>query len=147
MGVSRVRLDADVFTSDGQLARSDEQDLSEALQHLDGLLRAANALLAASGHAPGVVDCRAAGCLLAGVADGPALCRLAHRLIGDRPDPATTSPVLGAAVAHFRAALPLAMDAVRACRQTAHPNGACWFSPNHRADACGAVLRLAHELC
>jgi len=147
MGVSRVRPRADAFTSDGQLARSHAQDLTEAMQHLEGLQRAAHALLAASGHAPGTEACADAGCLLADQPDGPSLCNLAHVLIGDRPDPATTSPVLDAAVEHFRAALPVAMDAVRACRQTAHPNGACWFSYDHRFDACGLVLRLAHELC
>lgn len=118
-----------------------------AMQHLETLLRAASALLGASGHQAGVDACGDCRCLLAEAADGPALCALAHQLTGDRPAPATSSAALQFALAQFKAALPDAMDAVRACRQTAHPSGACWFSPESRREVCGAVLRLAHELC
>ncbi|MFA9445521.1 hypothetical protein [Egicoccus sp. AB-alg6-2] len=147
MGGSQLRSRADAFTADGHLACSDEREILVAMQHLDGLLRAAAALLGASGHHPHLRDCAAAACLLAEVTDGPALCHVAHRLVGDRPTPATSSPVLELALTQFRAALPDAMDAVRACRQQAHPSGTCWFSAAPGEDGCGAVLRLAHALC
>jgi hypothetical protein len=38
-----------------------------------------------------------------------------------------------------------AADAVRWCRQTAHPGGSCWFRSRHGGD-CGEVLKLGHLL-
>ena len=148
VGGSQLRSRADAFTPDGHLARSDERELAVAMEHLDNLLRAATALLGASGHRASVGTCDAAGCLLCDISDGPTLCALAHELVGERSAPATTSAALQFAVAQFRAALPDAMDAVRACRQRAHPSGTCWFSPDEAdRDTCGAVLRATHELC
>ncbi|GGI05098.1 hypothetical protein [Egicoccus halophilus] len=146
MGAARLSTRTDGFTSDGRLARSPATELTLAMEHLDALLRAAHAVLGASGHAPRTDGCAEAGCGLAAVGDGPDLCRLAHQLIGERPVPATSSAVLGLAVRELRRALLDAMDAVRACRQTAHPNGACWFVPQTRRDGCAEVLRLAHAV-
>lgn len=144
---ARVRARPEHGQPDADLARTPADELLVAMQHLDDLLRAAHALLAAGGHDPDGGSCAGGGCLLAGVPDGAALCGLAQHLIGARPGPATSSPVVHAAAEHFRAALAGAMDAVRACRQTAHPHGACWFAPDPRVDGCAVVLRVAHEVC
>jgi len=147
VGGSQLRSRADAFTPDGHLACSDEREFAVAMEHLDNLLRAAAAMLGAAGHQAAVLSCDAAGCLLCDIGDGPTLCALAHELVGERPPPTTSSSALQLVVAQFRAALPDAMDAVRACRQRAHPSGTCWFSPEPGRDTCGAVLRAAHELC
>lgn len=147
MGGSQLRSRADAFTPDGHLACSDERELALAMDHLDNLLRAAAALLGAAGHHASVLSRDTAGCLLCDHHDGPAMCALAHELLGARPAPATSSAALPFAVAQFRAALPDAMDAVRACRQRAHPSGTCWFSSEPGRDTCGAVLRATHALC
>lgn len=117
------------------------------MEHLDNLLRAAATLRGAAGHRTSATSCDAAGCLLDNIVDGPALCALAQDLVGERPTPVTSSAALPFAVAQFRAALPDAMDAVRACRQRAHPSGACWFSSEPGRDTCGDVLRATHALC
>lgn len=146
VGGSQLRSRADAFTPDGLLACSDEHDLALAMEHLDALLRAATILLGAAGHRS-ELPCDHADCLLDDVADGPALCALARDLVGDRPTPSASSAGLPLAVAQFRAALPNAMDAVRACRQRAHPSGTCWFATEPGRDTCGAVLRTAHQVC
>lgn len=63
------------------------------------------------------------------------------------PTPAETTPRTPVtARATFLEALAAAPGSVRACRQTLHPVGHCWFTDVPGADGCGEVLRLAHRL-
>lgn len=125
-----------------QLARSTPAQLAMAWRHRDVLAAAAVTLVASAGHDPDVSPCRDGGCLLTSTPDEP-MCVMARRLASL----SLTPPVIVAlpvAVAGFRGALTDAVDAVRACRQTAHPVGMCWFADRPRVDGCGEVLRLAH---
>lgn len=139
--MGRIRLEE-------RLARSGAAELDLARDHLDALVLAARGLVVACGHDPDRGDCVGAGCGLQSHPDGTALCLTAHRLDGLRDDgPVTEPPVdLEVAVVRFQRALTDALDAVRACRQTAHPSGQCWFSAARGVDGCGDVLRLAHRL-
>lgn len=129
-----------------RLVRGDAEELDHAREHRWGLLLAADALRRAAGHLGGGGDCREAGCHLARLPHGPDRCVLAHRLADAEPVTATgAAPPLADAVAAFDAALLDALDAVRACRQVAHPGGECWFSPPGQRTTCGEVLRLAHR--
>jgi hypothetical protein len=134
------------ITTAAPLARDDPADHAAARRHLDDLLRAARAVALAVRHTPADATCAGAGCALAAVPAGPELCGLAHSLAplaGDGPvERRGTDP----AVAAFRRALVDALDAVRACRQTAHQEGACWFAAGPGVDGCAEVLRLAHRL-
>lgn len=128
------------------LSRSTAAELATARAHRDALVAAAVALTSAAGHDPDLATCAQAGCGHAAVPDGPALCAMAHRL-ARLPDAPATPPAVPflAAVAHFRSALVGSADAIRACRQTAHPGDDCWFSPVPGLDGCGEVLRLLHR--
>jgi hypothetical protein len=129
------------------LARSGTAELELAHEHRDALVAAATQMTAAAGHDPDVADCGDAGCGLASLDTvGAALCAVAHRL--SRLPGAPTHPVpgdLAAATTGFAAALVASADAIRACRQTAHAVGGCWFSPAPGIDGCGDVLRLLHR--
>jgi hypothetical protein len=129
------------------LARSGPAELADARHHLDRLLATAASVHAVAEHDPDVARCAEAACRLADVTDGGALCELADRLAGLHPGPAPTPIPLEQAIAHFRRALVDSLDAVRACRQTAHPVGACWFTAAPHVDGCGDVLRAAHRSC
>jgi len=125
-----------------QLTRSTPAQLATAWRHRQVLVDAAAALVISAGHGRGVVRCRVAGCALAATASEP-LCAIAHHL----SELAIEQPAvmeLPLAVAAFNAALTDAVDAVRACRQTAHPAGSCWFAVGPGVHGCGDVLRLAH---
>ncbi len=126
------------------LARSSPGELAAARHHLEDLLAAARALHAAAGHDLDTVRCEDAGCRLAGLADGPQLCAVAHHLTRVVDGPAADLD-LGSALEAFRSALTTALDAVRTCRQTAHPSGTCWFASSPHVDGCGEVLHLAHR--
>lgn len=139
--MGRIRLEE-------RLARSGATELEEARHHLEVLVSAAQGLVATCAHDPDRGDCGSAGCALRAHPDGPALCAIAHRLGGlhaPRHAAVAASDVEEAA-RRFRAALTQALDAVRACRQTAHPSGHCWFTVVPGVDGCGDVLRLAHRL-
>jgi hypothetical protein len=131
------------------LTQTGEIDLARA--HLARLVLAARGLVAASGHDPDRGTCAEASCGLADLEHGPDRCRLAQRLAlldvvdAQVPAPGVAPPPLERAVERFDHATREALDAVRACRQTGHPGGACWFSSGHGHDGCGAVLRLAHQ--
>ena len=128
------------------LARDDPAGLATAQGHLDDLLRAARALTLAAHHAPADATCAGAGCALDPFPAGAELCGLAHRLAGLVGDGDLERPSADLAVAGFRRALVDALDAVRACRQTAHQQGGCWFAADPGVDGCAEVLRLAHRL-
>jgi hypothetical protein len=129
------------------LARSGPAELADAQHHLDRLLAHAAALHAAASHDPDIAVCEDAACRLPGVDDGSDLCALADRLAGLHTGPPPPPVPVARAVEAFRAALVDALDAVRACRQTAHPGGRCWFATMPDVDGCGEVLRLAHRSC
>jgi hypothetical protein len=138
--MGRIRLEE-------RLARSGAAEMDAARHHLDALVAAAQRLVAAAGHDPDRGDCASAGCGLQTFPDGDPLCATAHRLGVLRVPDADLSHVhLDVAVLRFQRALTEALDAVRTCRQTAHPSGACWFSAVPGVDGCGDVLRLAHRL-
>jgi hypothetical protein len=130
-----------------QLARSGPAELADARNHLDHLLASAAALHAAAAHDPDIAVCEEADCRLPSVADGDELCALADRLAALHTGPPPPPLPIDRAVARFRRALVDALDAVRACRQTAHPVGSCWFATVPDVDGCGEVLRIAHRSC
>lgn len=130
-------------------------ELTRARAHLDELIVAARTLTAVSGHDPGVSSCEGAGCALVALPLGAPLCSLARRLGAldtARGDGAVIVPVPGASIDASTAAMTFseritaALDAVRDCRRTAHPGGACWFTAAPDRDGCAEVLRLAHRL-
>jgi hypothetical protein len=129
------------------LARSGPADVADAQLHLEQLLASAAALHDAAAHDPDVAVCGDAGCQLPALPDGPELCALADRLAalhhGSPPAPLPVEQ----AIRRFRGALLGSLDAVRTCRQTAHPIGTCWFATVPDVDGCGEVLRLAHRAC
>lgn len=127
------------------LARSTPGDLADAHQRARDLLRAAEQLAVASRHDPDTASCVDAGCHLPGLGDDGRLCVLVHELGLLVPDPAPVVTVHEAYDA-FVTACRHAIDAIRVCRQTAHPSGVCWFSANAEGDGCRAVLRLTHRL-
>jgi hypothetical protein len=129
------------------LTRSGPDELADARAHLDRLLAAAAQVHDAAAHDPDVARCEDAACHLPDIEGGVELCALADRLADLYRGP--TSPVLplDRAVVRFRAALVESLDAVRACRQTAHPVGGCWFAAVPDVDGCGEVLRIAHRVC
>jgi hypothetical protein len=129
------------------LARSGPAEVADAQHHLERLLASAAALHEAAGHDPDIARCGDAGCRLPDLPDGTDLCALADRLAALHRGPTPRALPLEQAVQRFRAALLEALDAVRACRQTAHPIGACWFAAVPDVDGCGEVLRLAHRSC
>jgi hypothetical protein len=139
-----------VRTSD-RLARTETGEIDLARAHLARLVLASRGLVAAAGHDPDRTGCRDAGCGLADVEHGERRCRLAHRLAlldvvdAPVPPPGAAPPPLSRALERFDRAMVEALDAVRACRQTGHPGGACWFSAIPGHDGCGEVLRLAHQ--
>lgn len=113
-----------------QLARSAPSQLEDARRHVGALLAAAReltAVLPAEGADPAWVLARRLATLPAA-------------------PPAATARDLHAADAAFRTALLDALDAVRACRQTRHVSGACWFAAEPGVDGCGDVLRTAHAV-
>lgn len=57
----------------------------------------------------------------------------------------TTLPGGDVSVEALALRLVTAADAVRWCRQTAHPGGGCWFRSPRGGD-CGEVLKLGHLL-
>ncbi len=128
------------------LAGAHADEVESARAHLDGLLIASRALAAASGHDPDVVACTDAGCRLVTTPAGADLCTLAHRLATLRDTRPASVPSLATALTEFVHALTDALDAVRACRRTAHANGACWFTNSPGSDGCADVLRLAHRV-
>jgi hypothetical protein len=135
-----------------RLARTETGEIDLARAHLARLVLAARGLVAAADHDPDRGPCEDAGCALAEVDNGEVRCRLAHRLalldVVDAPVPppgADPSPLPRALTRFDRAAVE-ALDAVRACRQTGHPGGNCWFSATPGHDGCGEVLRLAHRM-
>jgi hypothetical protein len=129
------------------LARSGPGELADAQAHLGRLLAAAAQVHAAAAHDPDVARCEDAACHLPDVEGGPELCALADRLTDLHPGPPPPPLPLDRAVVRFRAALLASLDAVRACRQTAHPVGGCWFAGVPDVDGCGEVLRVAHRVC
>jgi hypothetical protein len=129
------------------LATSGPAELADAQHHLQRLLASAAVLQAATEHDPDIAVCKDAACRLPEVEDGAELCALADRLAGLHTGPAPVTIPFDRAVPAFRAALVGALAAVRACRQTAHPVGSCWFSTIPGIDGCGEVLRIAHRSC
>jgi hypothetical protein len=130
-----------------ELARSGPAELADAHQHLQHLITSAAAVHAAAAHDPDIAVCEDAACRLPEVGDGAALCALADRLADLHPGPPPERTDLALAVARFRRALIASLDAVRACRQTAHPTGRCWFAAVPGVDGCGEVLQAAHRNC
>jgi hypothetical protein len=129
------------------LARSGPGEIADAHLHLERLLASAAALDDAAAHDPDVAVCGDAGCQLAVLPDGAELCALADRLAALHRGPHPAPLPLDQATRRFRAALLASLDAVRTCRQTAHPVGTCWFAAVPDVDGCGEVLRLAHRAC
>lgn len=143
------------------LARGGD-DVELARAHLVDLVLAARALAPFTTHpahaevtAPGD-PCPHPHCAAATATDGAALCRLAgemslleipptrHPSAVARPL-SVTVPTAHELVERFRSAVGAAVDAVRVCRQFAHPSGTCWFSPPGDPGNCGVVLQLAHR--
>jgi hypothetical protein len=123
------------------LACSGPAELAEAQRHLRALFEHAAVLHAAAAHDPDVARCADAD---RAVPDADELCALAGRLAGRyRGDPPRRVGV-DEALDAFRTALVDSLDAVQACRRTAHPAGACWFSELPSIDGCSEVLRIAH---
>jgi hypothetical protein len=129
------------------LARSGPADVADAQLHLEQLLASAVALHEAAAHDPDVAVCDDAGCQLPPLPDGAELCALADRLAALHRGPRPAALPLEQATRRFRAALLGSLDAVRTCRQTAHPIGTCWFAAVPDVDGCGEVLRVAHRAC
>jgi hypothetical protein len=129
------------------LARSGPAEIAHARSHREELLVSAVALHEAAAHDPDLALCREAGCRLREVPDGAELCALADRLASLHRGPRPSVLPLEEALRGFRSSLLDALDAVRACRQTAHPIGTCWFAAVPDVDGCGEVLRLAHRSC
>jgi hypothetical protein len=131
-----------------QLARSGAAEWEVARSHRAALLASARSLVRSANHRPGVAGCEAAGCALADTGNAD-LCSVAHRLarISDRDAEGleVAQSAVAQAAAAFRHHLTGALDAVRACRQTAHPSGECWFSAEPGEDGCAPLLRLAHD--
>lgn len=128
-----------------QLARSTEAELFEVRGHGSVLLRRAHTLSVAARHDPDIAVCADAGCLLVDTDLGSELCAVTHRLAG-LVDGSEVAPSIDVALAGFLEALAGSFDAIRACRQTVHPSGRCWFSHVPGSDGCGEVLQLAHRL-
>jgi hypothetical protein len=138
--------DAIASTTAG-LARSGVAELDLARSHRDALVAASAAVVIAAGHDPDVAACADAGCGLAVIATvQPDVCVVAHRLarLPDAP-PAAAGPPLVDVLTDFLGVLAGVADAIRACRQIAHPGAGCWFSPVPGIDGCGEVLRLLHR--
>lgn len=134
-----------------RLTRSGPAELEIAWRHRDQLLAAARRLVAAAAHDPDVAHCREASCGLAEGSDDR-LCGAAHRLAGlterapvPQSERGPIPPSLDDARHGFLTALTGALDAVRACRQTAHPSGSCWFTSVPGGDGCAEILHLAHR--
>ena len=126
-----------------ELTRTSHLQLADARQRRDVLLTAAHALCAALERSCPGPGCETA-CLFHSVEAAP-LTELAVRLAADadRPAPVREPSV---AISSFRSALAEGVEAVRACRQTLHPVGQCWFSTEPGDDGCAEVLHLAHRL-
>lgn len=127
-----------------RLARSGPSEVADAHLQLRELARIARALLP---HVRHDGPCEPGRCRLATAhSRGAELCRLVPTLaaldVATGPHPTTDPDALIAELAHAVAA---SVDVVRWCRQTAHPNGACWFLSAQGGD-CAPVLKLAHEL-
>lgn len=137
-----------------RLASSSPSQLADARAHLTDLVLAARALATYTAHhAPdhAGLPCASSHCALRGIELGPEMCSLAHRLVQvDIAVPphvgGVAAPELPQLVRRFRGAAIGALDAVRACRQTAHARNACWFASTSHRDGCADVLRLAHRL-
>jgi hypothetical protein len=125
------------------LARSGPSEFDAVRAHRDELLAGARSLVLAARHDAGIALCEEASCTLAHTGHQD-LCSAAHRLARLSSGPAEVLPVALAAAA-FRVELTSALDAIRACRQTAHPVGVCWFSEATGDDGCAELLRLAHD--
>jgi hypothetical protein len=130
-----------------ELARSGPSELADARLHRDRLLSSAAVVHAAAAHDPDIARCEDAACRLPEVRDGAALCALADRLADLHAGPPPERLDLEIAVERFRQALIDSLDAVRACRQTSHPVGRCWFASVPGVDGCGEVLQAAHRSC
>lgn len=147
-----------------RLTADETGELDLALSHLRALVVTARVLVTASGHDPDLGECTDASCRLAAVEEGPRLCALAQRLalldLAHLPTPDDPPTRVGAgrdhgaggavcgleeALAAFRRALVMSLDAVRTCRSVGHAEGRCWFTPSAGIDGCGDVLRAAHR--
>lgn len=128
-----------------QLARSTEAELIEVRGQGSVLLHRAHALTVAARHDPDIALCADAGCLLADTDPGGQVCAVTHRLAGLVDGVEAVAPI-DVALAGFLEALAGSFDAIRACRQTVHPSGRCWFSHVPGRDGCREILHLAHQL-
>lgn len=125
-----------------ELTRTSHLELAEARRRRDSLLAAARSLRAAADRSCPNGCSRT--CRLHHGADAQ-LTELAARLAQLDDGPASVCEP-SVALASFATALAEAIEAVRACRQTLHPVGECWFSTEPGDDGCGEILRLAHRL-
>ena len=148
--------DAGTWTADQahhELVCSTPAELDQAWAARNALVRAAIALLTATGHDPDVARCAAAGCALAEL-DAVERCELVHHLAAldldvvpvatDDPDLPPERPARALEV--FDRALVAGLDAVRACRRTVHPIGRCWFTSLPGGDGCRQVLAAGHRV-
>ena len=126
-----------------ELTRTSHLQLADARRRRDALLTAARSLHAALERSCSGSECDPP-CPFHSI-EGAALTELAVRLAADEDGPAPVREP-SAAISSFRAALADGVEAVRACRQTLHPVGQCWFSTEPGDDGCGEVLHLAHRL-
>lgn len=126
-----------------ELTRTSHLQLADARRRRDALLSTARSLAASLER-----TCRGPGgdpaCLFHSPETRP-LTEIAARLADTEDGPAPVQEPADAIDA-FRAALADAVDAVRACRQTLHPVGQCWFTTVPGDDGCGEILQLAHRL-
>ena len=127
-------------------------ELDQAWDARNGLVRAAIALLTATGHDPDVARCAAAGCALAPL-DAVERCDLVHHLAALDLDVAPGETDSGVpprdavrALEAFDQALVAGLDAVRTCRRTVHPIGRCWFTSLPGGDGCRQVLAAGHRV-
>lgn len=134
------------------LVRSTPDEHDRAWANRNALVRAAVALLAATGHDPDVARCASAGCALA-LLDAVQRCDLVHRLAALDLDVSGAASEHGAppgdpaqALEAFDQALVAGIDAVRTCRQTIHPVGRCWFTSLPDGDGCREVLAAGHQV-
>jgi hypothetical protein len=123
-----------------RLARSAPTEATDALAILRDLVVRAREL-----HPDGTCDPAVCAGQLA--LHDPSLCALAIRLARLAvPGSVAALPASDAVLRwpRFAAAIVAAGEAVRICRQTAHPTGGCWFGED--PSACREVLRWSHHL-
>lgn len=126
-----------------RLSRSGPSEVADAHLQLRALARLARVVAPAATAAH---RCGTEACPFGAHPEAAALCAIVPRLAGlEIPTGPAETPDPGQAARLLIAALRDAADAVRWCRQTAHPGGSCWFA-SVGGGGCADVLKLSHRV-